>query len=122
VDSIGELIKKLGDKSRRIRQQAERELVKIGKPAVEPLLHALEDGNWTVRWRAVIALGEIGDTRVVEPLIQAFKDKAFLVRWYASSALMKIGEAAVEPLLRTLENDSWEVREGAVMALGKIGD
>lgn len=120
MGTIDELVSKLGDKSRRIRRDVEKELVKIGEPAVEPLIHSLKDDCESVRWMAVTTLGRIGDARTVEPLIQAFKDEAFLVRWYASSALMKIGEAAVEPLLRALRDTDWETRYGAVRALGGI--
>lgn len=46
-------------------------LVKVGKPAVEPLLELLEDaGNLVRLWSAVYAakiLGEIGDDRAVGP-------------------------------------------------------
>ena len=50
-------------------------LVKIGEPAVKPLIKALEDNDWRVRRGAAVALGEIGDERAVEPLIKALEDK-----------------------------------------------
>ena len=74
MDTIRELVHKLGDKSRRIRRWAERELVEIGEPAVEPLINALEDENWRARWRAADALGKIGEARAIEPLIRSFSD------------------------------------------------
>jgi len=39
IDTIGGLVHKLGNKSRRVRQKAERELVEIGEPVVEPLIN-----------------------------------------------------------------------------------
>ncbi len=88
--------------------------------AVEPLIRYLKGDCDSVRWRIVIALGEIGDTKAVESLIQSFKDEDLLVRLRASSALGKIGEAAVEPLLRALQDADWETRYGATRALQGI--
>jgi len=50
VGTIEELISKLGDTNRIIRQNAERELVKTGVPVVNSLIHALEDDDWPVRY------------------------------------------------------------------------
>ena len=58
--SIAESISKLGNKSSRVRRKAEKELVKIGEPAVEPLIKAFNNENWRARWRAADALGKIG--------------------------------------------------------------
>lgn len=59
MSSIDESIDALGDRSKRIRRKAERGLVKVGEPAVEPLINALEAKNWWARWRAADALGKI---------------------------------------------------------------
>jgi hypothetical protein len=59
-----------------------------------------------------------------EPLIEALMDRNRMVRLNATEALGKIGnERAVEPLIKTLEDD-WDsvVRLFATEALGKIGD
>ena len=74
MNNIDQLISKLGDKSRRNRLQAERELVRMGKLVVELLIHALEDDNRTVRCRAASTLGKIKDARAVIPLIRKFAD------------------------------------------------
>ena len=50
-------------------------LVKIGKPAVELLIKALEEEDWRVRRGAAVALGEIRDERAVEPLIKTLQHK-----------------------------------------------
>ena len=49
--------------------------MKIGAPAVEPLIAALRDKDWHVREGAAEALGWIKDPSAVEPLIGALKDK-----------------------------------------------
>jgi len=63
---------------------------KIGKPAVEPLIRALRNENQLIRKNAAIALGRIGDPRAVEGLVQALKDEDVGVRKAAEQALHAI--------------------------------
>jgi len=91
--------------------------------AVEPLIGALKDKEWPVRWSAASALGKIKDTRAVEPLIGALRDIDELVRCDAAWALGKIDEArAVEPLIGALKDKEWPVRYNAACALAEISD
>ncbi|MCD6493385.1 MAG: HEAT repeat domain-containing protein [Archaeoglobaceae archaeon] len=89
---------------------------------ISPLISALKDEDWRIRWGAAYALGEIKDPRAVEPLIQALKDEDSGVRCAAANALVRIGEPAVEPLIQALKDDDSNVREKAAWALGWIGD
>jgi len=126
IFDLDELGWKPGDNTERshylIAKKEWDELTRLGEPAVEPLIQALKDESWEVRWGAARALGEIGDARAVEPLIQALKDKYWNVNKKAEKALGKIGEPAVEPLVQALKDESWGVRRGAAGALGEIGD
>jgi HEAT repeat protein len=98
-------------------------LVKIGTPALEPLITTLKDKDENVREYAAQALGELGDARAVEPLIITLKDKDKNVREYAAKALGKIGDSrAVEPLIAAMKDKDYSVRGNATEALGKIGD
>jgi HEAT repeat protein len=101
IQDLGDEIKQKcyyqGYEARYARMGAAKALREIGEPAVEPLIRALEQDRY-------IAMG-------------------------AAKALGEIGEPAVEPLIRALENVyfknvywSWEVREGAAIALGDIRD
>ena len=65
-------------------------LVKIGEPAIDPLILALNDSNSSVRCYAADALGEIGDPRAVDPLNDALEDEDGDVREAATEALEKI--------------------------------
>jgi HEAT repeat protein len=94
--------------------------VKIGAPAVEPLIAALKGEDWRVREAAAEALGKVGDARAVEPLIAALKDGDSDVRKAAAEALAKIGAPAVEPLIAALKGEDWRVREAAAEALVNI--
>jgi HEAT repeat protein len=65
-------------------------LVKIGSPAVKPLISSLKEKDPMVRDPVVWILGKIGDKRAVEPLIQILKDENQYVREGAARALKRI--------------------------------
>ncbi len=97
--------------------------VKIGAPAVEPLVAALKDESWKMRWAAAAVLGKIGDPRAVEPLIATLNDEEWGVRTAAAFALGEIGDpCVVETLITVLKDDDENVRLAAVEALSKFGD
>ncbi|MFZ3169413.1 MAG: HEAT repeat domain-containing protein [Candidatus Methanoperedens sp.] len=105
-----------------IAEERWEELVKLGTPAVEPLIQALRDKDWDTRKKVTWALGEIGDKRAVEPLIQALNDKDWGGQKEAVLALGKIDdERAVEPLIQALKDEYKYTRREAAWALGKIG-
>ncbi len=64
-------------------------LVKVGTPAVEPLMAALENDDAGIRQRVIWALGEIGDVRAVAPLKAMLED--WSVRSSVIEALKKMG-------------------------------
>lgn len=97
------------------------QIVRLGKPAVEPLIQVLKDEHWEVRLKAAEALGKIKDPKAVEPLIQALKDGNDSVRQKVAFALGDIGNArALEALTQAKEDKSWFVRQAAKAALKKI--
>jgi hypothetical protein len=117
------LILALKDPYSVLQDEAVAALVKIGEPAVEPLIAALEDTDTdAVRVAAAIALGKIGDNRAVEPLILALKDRYSVLQDEAVAALVKIGEPAVGPLITRLKNKSVTIRVASATVLGIIGD
>ncbi|MBE9542384.1 MAG: HEAT repeat domain-containing protein [Proteobacteria bacterium] len=124
-------------------------LVRIGKPAVEPLIHALNDENWRIRSRVAEALGGIKDPRALVPLWKAVKNDEYSyeaqhgwlpsdddywetfypVRAAAKNAREKVemlierGDAeVVEPLIHALNDEDSYLRLYATEALGKIKD
>lgn len=92
--------------------------------AVDPLIAALKDEDWSVRWKAAQALGEIKDARALDPLIAALKkDEDTIVRLAAARALGEITDArAVDPLIAVLKDkdENSVVRLAAAGALGEI--
>jgi PKD repeat protein len=114
----------INDKSSDTRADAAEVLGEIGDArAVEPLIDALRDVDYTVQWDAAEALGKIGDKRAVEPLITTLKAEDGYLQDLAAEALGEIGDAeAVEPLIGALKDEEGDVRSSAAGALGKIGD
>ncbi len=105
----------------RTNKEAAKALVKIGKPAVEPLISSLKGMNWRIRVRAALALGEIRDLQAVEPLIATLNDKEHFMRASAVAALAKIDDPrTVEPLITALKDEHPFVRVVASRELGKL--
>ena len=88
--AISTLAQSLRSKDKAERKRAAEEMVKMGRPAVSPLLLALEDRFSYVRALAAASLGDIGDIRAVGPLKMALKDRDSSVRREAQEALVKI--------------------------------
>ena len=89
--------------------------------AVEPLIKALNDGEWPVS--TAKALGKSGDTRAVKPLIGALSDDDPDVRRAAAYALGSLGDSrAVEPLIGALNDRDKDVCQEAVKALRTLGE
>jgi HEAT repeat protein len=99
--------------------------IRIGKPAVKPLIYELKDHDPLVRSNAVKALGAIGDPRAVEPLIKVLNDKNPLIQRQAVQALGRINDPrAVQPLIAVLMDKGRRphVRMSAAEALGWLQD
>lgn len=89
--AVAPLIAALGTVDDSANAAAVDALVKIGRPAVEPLVAALKHSRSDVREAAAAALGQIGDTRAVEPLVAALKHTDFRMNIYWS-------EKAISPV------------------------
>lgn len=97
-------------------------LVKLGKPAVKPLIEALNGKHGNVQWDAAEALGKIGDKRCVESLIQALDNEDHVVRKKAAEALELIGdERGIEPLIDLLCDENEDIKMKAAEALDSLG-
>jgi HEAT repeat protein len=119
--AVDALIGALKDVRSRVRLKALEALIKIGEPAVEPLIKTLEKDEPT-RVYAAEALGNMRDERAVDALIGALKDVRSRVRSKAAWALGEIGDMrAIIPLTTMLSDNIDEVRINAIDALIKIG-
>jgi HEAT repeat protein len=104
-EDVDKEIAKLSSANFRERSEGSKELVRIGLPAVKPLISALGGEARELRWRAALILGKIKDPNSVSPLIDALKDRYWLVRFWAAWSLGEIRDAtAVEPLVAVLND------------------
>ncbi len=96
--------------------------------AVETLINILETQGPHTRIAAAKALGKIGDPRAIAPLIESFRNKTIdpetdiEAAISAAHSLGQHGEAALEPLLNTLQDENSEVRGYTTIALGELGN
>lgn len=95
---IRSLIAALSDRD--VSDEAQKTLVKIGEPAVIPLIEALQSDNENVLWWAARTLGSIGDSRAVAPLIKLYEDPpSARIRMAAGLSLGKLGDPHAIPEL-----------------------
>ncbi|MFO7966347.1 MAG: HEAT repeat domain-containing protein [Archaeoglobaceae archaeon] len=121
--AIKVLINGLSDKNWRVRKAIINSLIKIGQPALDPLIETLEtEVEVAKREYAAKALGLLGDTKAVESLIEALKDENENVRDKAAQALGEIkDERAIKPLEAALSDVHWFVRKSAAASLNNYG-
>jgi len=114
-ENIEDLISALADKDGMTRQQARKDLVKLGTVALPFLTKALTNPHKRVRWEAAKALGTMRDPQAAPFLVQALADKSFEVRWLASEGLIALRRDSLQPLLTALieHPDNWDLRQGA---------
>jgi len=124
-EKIEELISRLGHRD---FQNAVDALVKIGEPAVEPLIRTLRDRGikaWVVHARAADALAGIGSYRAVEAVVMSLEDDRLNPYVRGSVAMiiaeLKLKEAA-EVLSRVSQDENQFVRWKCAQALGMLGD
>jgi hypothetical protein len=105
------------------RQQIARTLVKIGDPAVETLVRALNDPKASVRLEALLALGQMQNSRSIVPLTTLLVDTDPRIRGTAAEFLGTFGDhRAVEPLIQALDLHDDQLTVGVAHALGNLGD
>ena len=110
------------DRYSAVSWQAAVALTRIGPPSVDALIPLTGSESEDVRWKAALALGEIGDLRALEPLIALLGDRDHYVQSRAATALGMLGQEAVPALIRELREGDGGHRWGAAIALGRIRD
>ena len=98
------------------------DLARVGAAAIKPLLAVLDDRDDSIRRRAAMILGEIGDPRATPGLMSLLHDDYYSVRREAGAALIAIGTPAVEPVVSALDDPDGDVRKRAADVLAEIGD
>ncbi len=98
-------------------------LVQAGPAEVESRISALRDPDADVRRGAAEALARLGPraSEAVPALVAALNDPDMGVRWHSAVALGTMGPRAVEPLVGALKGTIPITRQGAALALGRMG-
>ncbi|MBO8183283.1 MAG: HEAT repeat domain-containing protein [Archaeoglobus sp.] len=92
------------------------------KKDVKGLIKALKDGDSYTRWRAAIALKNIGDCSALPHLIELLSDNNDYVRLRAVEAIGALnGECAMNFLITALNDRNEHVRRAAIEELVKLG-
>ena len=101
--------------------QSVKDLARIGPPATEYLVLALNDEDKRVKIAAAKALGDIGDRRCVDSLVMTLGDHDKDIRFASAIALGKVGDQrAVGPLIKTCMDENCFVRIAAREALARV--
>lgn len=97
------------------RLKARQVLVAMKQNAVAPLVKALQNPDWRIRWGAAKALGQIGDPSAADALVKSLEDERPGVRWLAAEALIALRPTGLLALLEALihHSDSLWLRDGA---------
>jgi HEAT repeat protein len=130
LDKFGNTVMILGSSGTYVMNESQKALVRIGKPAVEPLSTALlKHPRPQVRGNAATVLGKIKDLDAVTPLITALRaDTDYSVRMWSAEALGNMAEMwsidslgnAAQALMGALRDKDNNVRQKAAFALGKM--
>ncbi len=117
-------IAQLKNSSDAVVLKAQRELVRIGKPAVPFLIKALKKkSNAQMRKNICQILERIRDERARETLIKRLKDRDVFVRLAAASALIALRDKSGIPVcLKALKKKDVKVRRLAIRILGRSPD
>lgn len=146
--AVEPLVAVLQDEDAKMRQAAVQALGRLGDGrAIEPLLLALQEQDEGVRKQANRAISAIKDQRAIGPLVAALEHEDKEVRlvaaralshldWQAEDALQRTryllarqqwdqlgnqSESQTEPLVAALQDQDWQVRQGAAQTLALLG-
>lgn len=105
-----------------VRWRAAEGLAKLGPAAVDGLASLAASPDPDVRWKAIVALGDIGDPRAGPCLRGRLVDPDRFVRGRAVSALARLGAPCLPLMLEALADPDPRVRQGGAEVLGQVGD
>jgi len=119
------LIRGLTHKDARHRIDAARSLGRIGSAqSMAPLAHAMNNDKWDVAVEAACALGKMGDITGIETLIRLHAHNYYVAKGSGifERAFGELGVAALEPLVRSLEDRDPATRKVSADSLRWLQD
>ncbi len=120
--AVGPLIVALGDPERGISPYAEEALIGIGSAGRTEVIELLHHENPVIRQSGVRILGGIRDMNTVSHLVGALADADPEVRNAAIAALSGFGKMALPEITAAFESSDLRIREGAMEILAGIGE
>jgi len=122
LDYIDALKQDLEEGTSSQKARAATELGRTGSErGTEILVNALDDKDAVVREAAVRTLAEQGDPEMLDKIVERIRDDDWDVREAAFAAAVRFGSPAI-PYLAKIAAKEIPEREGALRALGAIGD
>lgn len=117
------LVDQLRSENGLIRQDARKELVKIGPVVIDHLADMLSSPKHLYRWEALKVMEEIGDPVSIPVFLELLEDENSDFRWIAGKGLIRIGRKSVGPLLNLIaeEYDSVFVLDAAHHVFYNLG-
>lgn len=119
--AIEHLIRALKTEDENVRYWVTTILGKIGDKTIDPLVKILQTGNKDMKALAAQALGETRDHRAVRPLIESLKDESWIVRNASASSLKQLGSISVLPLIKVLMSQNEDLRFWSQKIIADIG-
>jgi HEAT repeat protein len=103
LENIGSLVNLLSSTDDKVRRNARKSLVYIGKPSVSSLSEVLQNSKvYKARWEAAKALGAIGDVKAIPSLVKGLEDTESDVVWLSAEALKTFKKIAWPEILNAL--------------------
>jgi HEAT repeat protein len=81
------------------RQDARAHLQRVGTPARDALLAALETRDERTRYEVLKVLGALGEPAAVEAFVRSLEDESSDCRWVAAEALIALGPVGLRRIL-----------------------
>ena len=120
-EQIANLIEDFEDFDEDLRENAKKELIAIGEPAIPQLIETLAHNLYEVADQAAEVLATIGEP-VIPILMDELEDAERHYGYAITSTLTRIGEPAIPVLLKAATNRvNEDLREFAVRALSGMG-
>lgn len=121
TETVDFFVRTLQDKNPTAYRSVAEALEQMGLIALPYLLAALQGDRLLVSKAAARALEEIGDTTAVTLQVHTLQNTYAGIHGSVAKALEQIGASALPDLLDALKHGTFDVRQVAAEALGKIG-
>ena len=105
-DAIQTLVSKLGDPDGLCRFAVQDSLVRIGLPAIEPMVRELGTASGEIVDRILEIAAASGDTRFFAPSLELTRSDSPETRSRAASVLARVGDPSAGPTLESMLSDT----------------